>query len=103
MKKFLRTLIHTLPTNTDTELQFAINQYEDRYYVDVRVWTRIPQAKGFRPSQKGISLPLHRLSALREGVEILERSLSERGLKADAAARNPSMEKTSFGTQPKPD
>lgn len=71
MKSFSRTLIHTIPTNNDEELQFAITQYEDRYYVDVRLWFRSPEAKGLRPSRKGISLPMHRLLGLKEGVAVL--------------------------------
>lgn len=71
MKNFSRTLIHAIPTNNDEELQFAITQYEDRYYVDVRLWFRSPEAKGLRPSRKGISLPMHRLLGLKEGVAVL--------------------------------
>lgn len=72
MQNFSRTLVHSIPANEDEELQFAITQYEDRYYVDVRLWFRSPQAKGFRPSRKGISLPMHRLGGLKDGIAILK-------------------------------
>lgn len=84
MKNFSRTLIHAIPTNNDEELQFAITQYEDRYYVDVRLWFRSPEAKGLRPSRKGISLPMHRLLGLKEGVAVL----------SEASQKLPELKKT---------
>lgn len=90
MKNFSRTLIHSIPTNNDEELQFAITQYEDRYYVDVRLWFRSPEAKGLRPSRKGISLPMHRLLGLKEGVAVL----------SEASQKLPELKKTASSAAP---
>ncbi len=96
MNKFSRTLIHSVPTSSEEELQFAITQYEDRYYVDVRLWFRAPESKGLRPSRKGLSLPMHRLSGLREGIEIVSEAMAKNGFpQKQSRERKPGTEKGS--------
>ncbi|MBU3759005.1 MAG: hypothetical protein FGM27_03640 [Candidatus Omnitrophica bacterium] len=77
MEKYSRTVILSQPLKDDEEIQYAITRYNDRFFFDVRIWFKSPQAQNYRPGRKGISLPIHRLTTLREGLSVLADSIGK--------------------------
>ena len=64
-------LVYAFPRNEGEEVQFMVRRYKGRTYADLRLWYQGESADGFKPTQKGISLPLERVPELWEGVKHL--------------------------------
>ena len=69
--------IHIFAKNSDEQIQIALNRYQDRVYVDMRVWYKSRYGRGFRPTKKGVCFPLDRLSDFTEGMNRLLETVKE--------------------------
>lgn len=70
-----RISVYTLRKSEHEEIHFAVNYYQNRVYLDLRTWLQWAPETGFRPSAKGISIPLEFFESFKEGVlKLLEHS-----------------------------
>jgi len=67
-------VVHSFPRGTGEEIQIAIRKYKGKYYIDLRLWYQAKNENDFRPTRKGLVVPLERLSDIKEGLERLSKA-----------------------------
>ncbi|MDD5670640.1 MAG: transcriptional coactivator p15/PC4 family protein [Candidatus Omnitrophica bacterium] len=66
-------LIHAFSKGNNERIQMAVRKYNDRYYVDLRIWYQTKEDPAFRPTKKGLSFLIDYLPEMSQGVERLLR------------------------------
>ena len=67
-------LIHSFKRSNDEEVQIHVKEYNNKHYVDLRIWFKTKSDPILRPTKKGISFSLNQLKEFREGVSKLLKS-----------------------------
>jgi Transcriptional Coactivator p15 (PC4) len=65
----------TLPRGQDEELRLSLDAYEGHPFLNVRIWTRDADGRGWWPSKRGVTFKLRELAdvaeALAEALDLL--------------------------------
>lgn len=62
-------IIHTIQRNPEEEIRIALRDYNDRRYFDLRLWFMPSRGGEYRPTKKGITLPIEYLEEVKTGLE----------------------------------
>lgn len=68
--------IHIIPKNKREAFHFTREEFQGRDYFSVRIWYDAGQE--YRPTQKGVSIPVERFDEFAEGIDALRAVLTER-------------------------
>ena len=89
----------TLPRGQDEELRLSLDAYEGRPFLNVRIWTRDADRRGWWPSKRGVTFKLRELAdvaeALAEALDLMAEhqdgrpALPRRGRIRDGTGHNP--------------
>lgn len=63
-----KTTIAILEKTPNEAIHIAINHFDSRIYLDLRIWQRWNSETAFRPTLKGVSIPLDMFPEFREGI-----------------------------------
>jgi hypothetical protein len=58
----------TLPRGHDEELRLCLDAYEGRPFLNVRIWTRDTDGRGWWPSKRGVTFKLRELADVAEAL-----------------------------------
>jgi len=56
----------------DLETRIALTEFRGEHYVDFRVWWLPPGEKEFKPTKKGVSIPMENLDRVMEVLHEIE-------------------------------
>ena len=71
----------TLPRGQDEELRLSLDAYEGHPFLNVRIWTRDTDGRGWWPSKRGVTLKLRELADVAEALaEALDRMAEHQAL-----------------------
>lgn len=63
-------IIHSFKRNEEQSVLITLEQYQNKYYVDFRIWYPDPDEGGLlKPTRKGISLPIDFLDELQKALD----------------------------------
>jgi nitrous oxidase accessory protein NosD len=80
--------VHSFAKSEDEQYQISLNRFKDRCYIDIRLWFQGSDTASWRPTKKGICIPVERFPEFLEGVEALQRRLATmRSAEASEAGR----------------
>ena len=85
----------TLPRGQDEELRLSLDAYEGRPFLNVRIWTRDTDGRGWWPSKRGVTFKLRELADV---AEALAEALDLRAEHRPAGRRSPRRRHTRGGT-----
>lgn len=80
--------IHSFARGPYEEVRLCAGEYRERVYLDLRIYFKNEEMEDWRPTKKGITLPLESLGELRNGIQKLEMSFQSRA--ASGASVSPS-------------
>ena len=66
-------VVFSFPKSDDEKIQFALREYQGRYYVDLRLWFQ--KDGDYRPSKKGLSFSTALMPQLEQGVRHLGKAV----------------------------
>ena len=66
------TLIHKFRKSDNEEFQICLRQYQNRQFIDIRLWYMPPTQKQFRPTKKGITMGAEFLPDLRKAFSMVK-------------------------------
>jgi hypothetical protein len=58
----------TLPRGHDEELRLSLDAYEGRPFLNIRIWTRDTDGRGWWPSKRGVTFKLRELADVAEAL-----------------------------------
>jgi len=58
----------TLPRGHDEELRLSLDAYEGRPFLNLRIWTRDADGRGWWPSKRGVTFKLRELADVAEAL-----------------------------------
>ena len=64
-------VVYTFGRGKRQEIRILVKKYNAHYYMDLRVWYQPENSQDFRPTRKGLCLPLEFSGELQKGVERL--------------------------------
>ena len=67
--------LYSFKRNENEEVRFSIREYKARLYVDVRIFFAACDSCEYRPTRKGLTLPVAFLGELKRGIEKAESEL----------------------------
>ena len=59
----------------DEEVQVSLRDFKDKLYIDLRIFYQPKDGGDMRPTRKGITLELDRLSELKKGISACEKRI----------------------------
>jgi hypothetical protein len=71
MEEQSQQLVYSFSHGLGEEIQIAIRKFRDKHYIDVRHWFQTKNENVFRPTKKGVFIPIERIGELQKGVERL--------------------------------
>jgi len=71
--------VYELMKNDLEKIVFDLSEFKGKDYIDIRLWIRDgPLIKEWRPTGKGLSIPLERASEFMEGVGLIFKAIEKR-------------------------
>ena len=68
-------LVHSISKRHNEEIRFAISEFNNTKYIDIRSYFMSKDGSEFRPSRKGVTLPVSMFKELTQGVTELGKTL----------------------------
>lgn len=69
------SLIHQIPKNNREAFYFTTEEFQGRDYFSIRIW--YDAGEEYKPTQKGVTVPIAKLNEFIEGIEALKCALSK--------------------------
>ena len=82
-------LIHSFSKNENQIVKLFLKTYEQRRFFDLRIWFKEEGEEEFKPSRRGIMLPLENLGQVRKGLFELGKRLETEPEQAPRAFSKP--------------
>lgn len=73
-------VVYRFQRNSEEEVRFTLHEYKDRQYLDLRLWFLPADGGEYKPTRKGLTLPLEFLSELKKGVAKTEQEAPKTAL-----------------------
>ena len=70
-------VVYAIRKNPKEEVRFTFREYQDRMYLDVRLWFQPGKGGEYHPTTKGIRLSLEFIPELRKALERVGQEASE--------------------------
>lgn len=67
-----KKLLHSFEKNTNEVFQIHLSSYNNRQYIDLRLWFYRPETRELCPTKKGVMIPLDRLNDLVGGISKIQ-------------------------------
>ncbi len=64
-------VIHAFDRSRHEKVQITVRKFNEKYYVDLRVWFQTKEDPTYKPTRKGLSFKLDYLSELNQGIQRL--------------------------------
>lgn len=73
-------IVYSFQRNPEEEVRFSFHEYKDRQYLDLRLWFQPSDGGPYRPTRKGLTLPVEYLGELQKGLGQMVKLASEMAL-----------------------
>lgn len=70
-------VVYAVRKNAKEEIRFTFREYQERAYLDIRLWFQPAKGGEYRPTIKGIRLGLEFIPELRKALERAGREAAE--------------------------
>ena len=73
----MSNLIYQIEKNGGDVVRFEVSEFKGKEYINIRIWYETPNGE-YKPTQKGITLELSKMSELSEGMKRLEAFIADK-------------------------
>ncbi len=71
-----KELVHQMKNHEDDEVRISVDRYQDKEYVDLRIFFKEKKGGEFKPTKKGLKLPAELIPGLVKGLGKAQEALS---------------------------
>lgn len=68
-------IAYAFPRGEGEQVQLSIREFENRHYLDVRIWFLPKNEQEYKPTKKGLLLDLKQINNLNKGVQELSKAV----------------------------
>lgn len=76
----MQKIVKVFQKNKFQEIRVGVTEYEGNDLIDIRTWTKRPDAEEMAPTSKGVSINVKLYPELKDGVLALEKELKDNKL-----------------------
>ena len=66
-----------LRRGSDVETRVSLTRFREAWFIDLRTWWLPPGSREFRPTKKGVSIPIESLDQVIEALERIREHLDQ--------------------------
>ena len=74
-------IVYQFSRNDGEQIMFSIRQYKDKRYLDIRMFYQPKPDEQYRPTKKGITIPLELTDEMANGIKRVQAVSKTGGLK----------------------